>query len=456
MASFLIDQPIRKNSGHMPIYESGGSFYQLLYQDSTTNSLMRMYKTYDPTSRDWEIIDSAGAPTSTYSSSGGGFTTTCIDSSGVIHIWALRYNLTPDLWQHERFDTTTDQWVTSGTTRETISQTGYVTCSVTQRGNGDLVFFFNGIADDVGGDSKFRVDYSISTDGGDTWGAITAVDDAGDIHYTTASVCVNGSQSTDVHLVYQRATNTAFDPPTQSITDLQGKTLSGTSLSTAVTLTNVASLRHVRGLNNGIGFDNSGTWRVIICGVYDNGLDDTELMHSYFDENVSNDLGSGTGLRTIISPLPETPIAETGNCQVIRSHDGTIYYWYTAQGTDDLNYVTSSDNGASLDSTNGIEPNDSVVTGQYIDISEFNSGPYQKQPFLTYVTTTDCRAALLPTELNAYGRNDNVNRVQVPITMSGQAGAGTALSITVVDGDDSWVDGNNSITATGTGFYTAP
>jgi hypothetical protein len=441
--------------GYNPIWAVGGNYYYCFVASTGTSlTVGKIYMSKAPSIiGPWTVQDStAVVPDNSNSPDdppiGERCLTTLLSSTGRICVSYSVDSINAQVY-FSAFDTSTDTWKSNyGAGSSTWTQieafavvhpNQYI--SLAQRGNGDIVAAFQGRQDQVMGDDKWRADYNISTDDGNTWNGTTgtAIDDGGDIHYGN-TVCAPGSQSTDVHFLYQRQTSTANDPPIEWA-DLQGKTLSTSTLSSAVTTAGASTGGQLRGLTNAISFNTGSVQRVVIGGANSSFI----IERSRADEDGNNDLSAP--VNETGGNVPPIKLADEAShiCIIGPNPDGDIHWVYSSGTDSDVFYLTSTDDGNNLVSNNAIEifsgvtanwPSASYVDGYgFLVVWEDGSGN----------TVYDFN--------NAFSENDVLSPTSF---VTGLAGAGTALTITNVNTTNEWDDGSTNIPATGTGFYTAP
>lgn len=449
--SYTLASNTNKYGSYNPIHFVGGNYYHCFVGGSGgafTLNKVYMSKASSITGP-WVVQDSTTVVPSSANTLTGTITRRCLttltSSSGRIHV-AYAVNSDGQVF-FSTFNTSTDTWKNDFSAGTFIQIEGisavhaYQYISLTQRGNDDIIATYMGGTEAVMGDDKLRVDYNYSTDDGDTWlGTVgVAVDDGGDIHYGNI-VCAPGSQSTDAHFLYQRQTDVANDPPV-SWADLQGKTLSTTSLSTAVTTAGAGTGDNLRGLTNAVGFDTGTVWRVVVGGSEGTTGD---LVYSRADEDGSNDLQAPVAQIEAATSPTIAGANEASTVTVIRDSGGDIHWLYSDSTLTDIYAFTSTDDGDSLISSTATEifgsvsassPSANILDG-YGFLVVWQEGTSTVYDFNNVFSQN---AILSPTPFS-----------------TGLAGAGTALTITNVNTTDEWDDGDTNIPATGTGFYTAP
>jgi hypothetical protein len=172
--------------GHNPIHYDGLNYYAVVV--GTTDDRLQVYKASTPLGT-WTVQNSASRPTrivSEEANSASLFVTSFLDSTGILHIaWNLGNPTFPNSIAYQRFNTNTDLWISDtkyfgdADDAEKTFRWG----QFCEKGNGNMVFAFTGDIERVMGDTKHRVDYAVSTNNGASWGADTALDAAGDVHY---------------------------------------------------------------------------------------------------------------------------------------------------------------------------------------------------------------------------------------------------------------------------------
>lgn len=445
---------IKSNSarvaGYNPIHKVGDNYYYIVIDTADpefgTSGRAACYKATSITGA-W-VEQDAGKKTCAQQidpATGRRCQYTFLDSNNIIHV--ANISNSGAYVTYSQFQTSTDTWVVleeSSDPETTFFLTEWNPVdadwiSITERGNGDLILFAQGTTEAVMGDAKWRVDYMRSTDGGDTWGAVTAVDDGGDIHYGNP-IQASGSQSTDTHFLYQRQTDVANDPPI-AWADLQGKTLSTTTLSTVVTTAGASTTGQLRGFTNAISFNTGSVQRVVLGGANSSFI----IERSRSDEDGNNDLS--TPVNETGGNVPAIKLAnEASHICVIGPNPSGDIHWVYSSGTDnDVFYLTSTDDGNNLVSNNAIELFNGVTanwpSASYVDGYGF------------LVVWEDGSGNTVYDFNNAFSENDVLSPTSF---VTGLAGAGTALTITNVNTTDEWDDGDTNIPATGTGFYTVP
>jgi hypothetical protein len=448
--SFTIASNTGRVPGYNPIHVVGDNYYHIVINTADpefgTQGRVACYKAASITGP-WIEQDVGKAPTSQQFEPAVGRRCqyTFLDSNNIIHV--VNISNASVYVTYSQFQTSIDTWrvLESSNVPETAFFFNFNPIdadwvSITERGNGDLIMFAQGTTEAVMGDAKWRVDYIRSTDGGLNWGSVTAVDDGGDIHYGNP-IQAPGSQSTDTHFLYQRQTSTANDPPIEWA-DLQGKTLSTTTLSSAVTTAGASTNGQLRGITNAISFNTGSVQRVVIGGGNSNFI----IERSRSDEDGNNDLSTPVNESDGIVPPIKLGNEAAHICVIGPNPSGDIHWIYTNGTNDDVHYLTSTDDGDTLVSTNAIELFPPSVTANWPSAS-FIDG------YGILVVWEDGAGNTVYAFNNAFPENDITTSTPF---ITGQAGAGTALSITNVNTTNDWNDGDTNIPATGTGFYTAP
>ena len=347
---FSGDQPRGKRP---PMKSTSGDFYAVALDD--VNDRIAVYKT-TTSATSWTEQDSADAPTVTTAASD--LALSCIIDGNLIHIAHLRTGVNMVL-EYARFDCSTDQWVTAeeqtvftnGTNPETSA---HLWCDIAVRSDGDVIIVNSGNNDKIMGGNKMRVDYARYN--GTAWSSQNAVDGGGDIHYGNP-VCVLGSGD-GTHIFWQETSYTFNDPATRW-EDLEGRTLdSGDNLSTTQntawpTANDNASMLT---LQNAVFYDDAGTGRIFVCGVFDELTGDSIIPEIRAVEDGSDDLSSLTITHDeIVSGTdPRAWTDVVGSYDKVAcgmALDGTdIHLLYSGGGAgvsdQDIYYVNSLDDGA--------------------------------------------------------------------------------------------------------------
>lgn len=341
--------------GFNPIHYDGSNYYAVVV--GTADDRLQVHKASTPLGT-WTVQDNADRPTADVNEETGSasaFVTSFLDSTGILHIAWNTVAATKNIIEYEIFDTTTDQWVANGTQfGDAIQQDEkfFRWGQFCERGNGDIIFAFTGNIERVMGGNKHRVDYSVSTNNGTTWGADTALDAGGDVHYGNP-VCSRGSASSDAHFLWQRQTSTE-DPPAVWA-DAQARTLSGSSLSTTTTANGAGIGGQLRGTTNAVFHDNGTDQRIVTAGAETS----TQFKYNFGQENASDDISSVTDRESNLDPdVGLSTTEEVSNVNVLVDKFNVLRWIYHDITTRDFQQVTSpADSGGTiiLDSTTATE-----------------------------------------------------------------------------------------------------
>ena len=176
----------RKNCFVGPFKSSGASFYVVAID--TTSNKYAVYKATDPTSS-FSEQDSANRPTAAVGAHPGAW---AVQDGDILRM------LTPDgnsrnTFYHD-FSMATDTWGTKDVTAVSES-TGIIPnigCSLVKRSAGDLVGLVY-VNETIKGAAWVRTYYVLSTDGGATWSAPTAVGATGVERHVIGNIAILGA-----------------------------------------------------------------------------------------------------------------------------------------------------------------------------------------------------------------------------------------------------------------------
>ncbi len=237
---------------HPPFKSSAGNFYVVA---QTSTGSIDVYKATDPTDS-WALQDDGNSPGSLGNLVGYSVT----QKGDVLYIASAR-----DIgyYFYSEFDMSANTWSVANQTIELVANDPtFPWISIAVRSDGDVVVVYAGSTDAEMGNDKERVDYNVRT--GTTWGGPVALDAGGDTHYGNPN-CVLGTNDF-VHVIWQRTTETANDPPT-SWTGSQGASVDSSDDSLSSVDNNTSDTAGILlGLSNLVTYDDSGTQRVLVNG----------------------------------------------------------------------------------------------------------------------------------------------------------------------------------------------
>ncbi len=323
---------------HPPFKSSGGAFYSVVRVDADE---LDVYKATDPTSS-WAIQDSGNGPV--HAGTILGFA--CVQDGDVIHMiaWAS------DRHEYYTFNMATDLWAIDESITDTDIQTTPPTfpwASIAVRSDGDIVVVYAGETDANMGNEKERVDVNIRTGG--TWGGPVALDAGGDVHYGNPNI-IKASGTDDTHIIFQRTSDTADDPPV-SFNSQRARTLDPSDGLSSVIDAGGPLFSNVLGQQNTVSYDDSSTERMISVGVLnDGGLQFSRV--SRWEEDGSNDIiASATAFKDITA----TDAFANGVVGIITMGElsGDLHILFSGGGDDgvdqDLYYTKSTDDALNWD-----------------------------------------------------------------------------------------------------------
>ena len=280
--------------------------------------------------------------------------------------------------RYQSFDVSTDALsnYTTGTGGDSVllETVGSLSLDFVVRPNGDIVVIYEGATDKIMGGDKFRVDYALWN--GTSWSVGNALDAAGDIHYGDVSIC-EGTVSNDVHLMWNRQTSTANDPPA-AWSDMQGRTLrANDTLSAVSTQAWNADCDIIKSGHEVFNLDDAGTPTIVRLLTTPTHV--IQLKQNTEDASDDISIASATVTPTIAQDVG-TSVTHNRGCVphdlAYDSATGELYHVFAGGGTDgiplDLYYRVSDDFG----STWGTEV--AITTPIYNDIQDLAANIYTR------------------------------------------------------------------------------
>ena len=307
-----------------PFKSSGGNFYTVLRESSGITP--EVYKATDPTTS-FSAQDAANNPVNAAT------TLWAYQVGDVLHIVTYHDSATSDVVYYHTFNMATDAWVTKDEVIESPKDTPgatYMSGSIALRSDGDVIVLYNGDQDTVMGVDYQRVDYARKEVS--TWTVGVAVDAAGEVNYSGASVVLGASDR--MHFFFTEVLS-ATDR------DVQHRSLSSANaLDTVQDVDATASptTAHLHYYASGVRYVSGAN--TVVKAVYIDGdgeLSSAEIAVSGADPTITT--------ATVVSDLSirvvnGTPVA----CLAV---DGTTtYLLYADSSTSDLWRDSQTDGGA--------------------------------------------------------------------------------------------------------------
>lgn len=338
--------------GNQPIIKSSAGNFYAVTRDATSDP--EVLKVTDLENGTFVAQDTGNTPATTLNGM------SIRHKGDKIHI----VHWTTDVLSYSCFDMATDLWVGLPTLFVEVVDTWttnpvFPWADIDIRDNGDIVIVGSGDPDSIKGGDKERVDYWISTDGGESFSTATALGvDADDVHDGNP-IIIKGALTDDMHIVWQHTANTD-DPPT-AWTDVHMRTLSPSNVLSAL----AKSLSHTAGAMLGfqqmVAYEDAGTQRMAWLSA-------SPTIGEMFrtTEDGSDDIQAPTVVEAMSATAQPFINGEAGIFGLVEEA-GVLYALYSnSDDSQDIWYITSTDDGATISTE--VQELD-AVTCNYLSVS---------------------------------------------------------------------------------------
>jgi hypothetical protein len=333
-------------AGWTPPFRASNGAYYIVSGNATGATTLEAFKATEPDqASSWVIQDAANNPFH-----GGQYIFVfSVQDGDLIHIGTNDSIIgNPNDFSYHRFNMATDLWDVTDELIETPAQQGSsaLDISIAVRDDGNPVAFYVGDTDGNMGDQKNRVDVNVRVSG--TWGGPIGVDAGGDVHYQNSRI-IKSLITDEMHLFFQRATDTA-DPPAVN-SDLQARTFRADNSLSAVDTDTQDTATHLQGYCTPVVYDDAGAQRMLSAGI--EGAAGGARQYQPCTVDGSDDVVLGTAVSDTAG-ADGYRFGSAGDVSaIVVDQFGIIHHVYAGGGTDgvdnDLYYTKSDDDGATWD-----------------------------------------------------------------------------------------------------------